>query len=68
MQIDTQIFLPLFGSQLARLESKIAISTLLRRCPNIQIKGEKEQIKWKGNFLMRALEELPLSSNFWGDM
>ncbi|AOC91187.1 cytochrome P450 family protein [Bacillus amyloliquefaciens] len=48
------------GAQLARLESKIAISTLLRRCPNIQIKGEKEQIKWKGNFLMRALEELPL--------
>ncbi|MCY8933782.1 cytochrome P450 family protein [Bacillus atrophaeus] len=49
------------GAQLARLESKIAISTLLRRCPNIQIKGEKEQIKWKGNFLMRTLEELPLS-------
>ncbi|MGB9943833.1 cytochrome P450, partial [Bacillus subtilis] len=49
------------GAQLARLEAKIAISTLLRRCPNIQLKGEKEQIKWKGNFLMRALEELPLS-------
>lgn len=49
------------GAQLARLESKIAISTLLRRCPNIQIKGGKEQIKWKGNFLMRALEELPLT-------
>ncbi|MED4865592.1 cytochrome P450 [Bacillus subtilis] len=49
------------GAQLARLEAKIAISTLLRRCPNIQLKGEKEQMKWKGNFLMRALEELPLS-------
>lgn len=48
------------GAQLARLEAKIAISTLLRRCPNIQLKGEKEQMKWKGNFLMRALEELPL--------
>ena len=49
------------GAQLARLEAKIAISTLLRRCPNIQLKGEKKQMKWKGNFLMRALEELPLS-------
>ena len=49
------------GAQLARLEAKIAMSTLLRRCPNIQLKGEKEQMKWKGNFLMRALEELPLS-------
>lgn len=47
------------GAQLARLEAKIAISTLLRRCPNIQLKGEKKQMKWKGNFLMRALEELP---------
>ncbi|ASB88196.1 cytochrome P450 [Bacillus sonorensis] len=48
------------GAPLARLEAKIAISTLLRRCPNLQIKGERGQIKWKGNFLMRALEELPL--------
>ncbi|WFA03888.1 MULTISPECIES: cytochrome P450 family protein [Bacillus] len=48
------------GAPLARLEAKIGISTLLRRCPNLQINGEREQIKWKGNFLMRALEELPL--------
>ncbi|TWM20198.1 hypothetical protein CHCC14809_0358 [Bacillus licheniformis] len=34
---------------------------LLRRFEHIEIKGEREQIKWKGNFLMRALEELPLS-------
>ena len=49
------------GAPLARLEAKIAIQTLLRRFEHIEIKGEREQIKWKGNFLMRALEELPLS-------
>ena len=48
------------GAPLARLEAKIAIQTLLRRFEHIEIKGEREQIKWKGNFLMRALEELPL--------
>lgn len=49
------------GASLARLETKIAISTLLRRMPNIEIKGGKEQVKWKGSYLMRSLEELPLS-------
>lgn len=48
------------GAPLARLEAKIAIQTLLRRFEHIEIKGEREQIKWKDNFLMRALEELPL--------
>ncbi|MEC0669463.1 cytochrome P450 [Bacillus haynesii] len=48
------------GAPLARLEAKIAIQTLLRRFEHIEIKGERKQIKWKGNFLMRALEELPL--------
>ncbi|WIY63468.1 cytochrome P450 family protein [Bacillus arachidis] len=49
------------GAPLARLEAKIAIATLLKRMPNIQIKGEREKIKWQGNYLMRSLEELPLS-------
>ncbi|PDY46709.1 cytochrome P450 family protein [Bacillus pseudomycoides] len=49
------------GAPLARLEAKIAISTLLNRMPNIQIKGEREKVKWQGNYLMRSLEELPLS-------
>ncbi|TKI35415.1 cytochrome P450 family protein [Bacillus mycoides] len=48
------------GAPLARLEAKIAISTLLHRLPNIQIQGEREQIRWKENYLMRSLEELPL--------
>ncbi|WJE55050.1 cytochrome P450 [Bacillus cereus] len=49
------------GAPLARLEAKIAIATLLKRMPNIQIKGEREKIKWQGNYLMRSLEELPLT-------
>ncbi|MEK7016309.1 cytochrome P450 family protein [Bacillus sp. FSL R9-9410] len=49
------------GAPLARLEAKIAISTLLKRLPSLQIKGEREKINWEGNYLMRSLEELPLS-------
>ncbi|WP_459503713.1 cytochrome P450 family protein [Bacillus sp. C1] len=49
------------GASLARLEAKIAIATLLKRMPDIQIKGNQEKIKWQGNYLMRSLEELPLS-------
>ncbi|SDY72269.1 cytochrome P450 [Bacillus sp. 166amftsu] len=48
------------GAPLARLEAKIAISTLLHRMPNIRIQGERKQVRWKENYLMRSLEELPL--------
>ncbi|MCZ6944825.1 cytochrome P450, partial [Bacillus mycoides] len=46
---------------LARLEAKIAITTLFKLMPSLQIKGEREKINWQGNYLMRSLEELPLS-------
>ncbi|MED0960633.1 cytochrome P450 [Bacillus paramycoides] len=49
------------GAPLARLEAKIAISTLLKRMPGLQISGNREEIKWQGNYLMRSLEELPLT-------
>ncbi|MCP9228473.1 cytochrome P450 [Bacillus mycoides] len=49
------------GAPLARLEAKIAITTLFKRMPSLQIKGEREKINWQGNYLMRSLEELPLS-------
>jgi len=48
------------GASLARLEAKIAISSLLQHIPNIQMQGEREQVRWKENYLMRSLEELPL--------
>ena len=49
------------GAPLARLEAKIAITTLFNRMPELQIKGDREEIKWQGNYLMRSLEELPLT-------
>ncbi|HEQ3528385.1 TPA: cytochrome P450 [Bacillus cereus] len=49
------------GAPLARLEAKIAITTLFNRMPELQIKGNSEEIKWQGNYLMRSLEELPLT-------
>ena len=27
----------------------------------LQIKGDQKDIKWQGNYLMRSLEELPLT-------
>ncbi|ENQ3110777.1 cytochrome P450 [Bacillus anthracis] len=49
------------GAPLAKLEAKIAITTLFNRMPKLQIKGDREEIKWQGNYLMRSLEELPLT-------
>ncbi|MEH7463412.1 cytochrome P450 [Bacillus thuringiensis] len=49
------------GAPLARLEAKIAIPTLLHRMPGLKLKGKREDLKWSGNYLMRSLEELPLS-------
>ncbi|MGX5426968.1 cytochrome P450 family protein [Bacillus cereus] len=49
------------GAPLARLEAKIAITTLFNRMTELQIKGNREEIKWQGNYLMRSLEELPLT-------
>lgn len=48
------------GAPLARLEAKIAITTLLQRFPNIYLQDKREQIKWNENYLMRSLEELSL--------
>ncbi|MCM3737847.1 cytochrome P450 [Bacillus cytotoxicus] len=49
------------GAPLARLEAKIAIPTLLHRMPDLKFKGKREELKWSGSYLMRSLEELPLS-------
>ncbi|MGG0290744.1 cytochrome P450 [Bacillus pacificus] len=49
------------GAPLARLEAKIAITTLFKRMSDLQIKGDRKDIKWQGNYLMRSLEELPLT-------
>ncbi|MCR8842365.1 cytochrome P450 [Paenibacillus sp. SC116] len=47
------------GAPLARLEGKIAFGTLLRRCPNMRLAVEPEQLVFKHNS-MRSLESLPV--------
>ena len=46
------------GAALARLEAKIAISTILRRMPNLQL--ATDAVEWE-NTLLRGLKALPLT-------
>ncbi|PED69390.1 cytochrome P450 family protein [Bacillus pseudomycoides] len=48
------------GAPLARLEGQIALGTLLRRMPNLQLKTDVETLKWRPTYLMRGLTELPV--------
>ncbi|MGH2759624.1 MAG: cytochrome P450 [Actinomycetota bacterium] len=47
------------GAPLARLEGQIAIATLLRRFPSIELKTDEPE--WRETFTLRALKQLPLS-------
>ena len=47
------------GAPLARLEGQIAIGTLLRRLPKLQL--ATEQPRWGNNLTLRGLVELPLT-------
>jgi pimeloyl-[acyl-carrier protein] synthase len=46
------------GAPLARLHGEIAISTLLRRLPNLRLDGEPV---WRGSLPLRELEHLPVA-------
>ena len=46
------------GAPLARLEAKIAINTILRRMPHLQL--ATDAVEWE-NTLLRGLKTLPLS-------
>jgi cytochrome P450 len=48
------------GAPLARLEGEIAISTLLRQMPNIQLKISEEFMEWRSGMIIRGLKELPV--------
>lgn len=48
------------GAPLARLEGKIALETLFRRLPNLQLAIPPEQLRWRSGVLFRGLEDLPL--------
>ena len=48
------------GAQLARIEAEIAIATLLRRLPNLQL-DDIEHPDWRQTFVLRGLNNLPAS-------
>jgi len=48
------------GAQLARLEAEVAISTLLRRLPDLRL-DDAENAEWRPSFVLRGLKQLPAS-------
>jgi pimeloyl-[acyl-carrier protein] synthase len=46
------------GAALARLEGQIAINSVLRAYPGLQLADEK--LKWHRNFTLRGLKSLPV--------
>ena len=48
------------GAQLARIEGEIAIATLLRRLPRLQL-DDPEHPDWRQTFVLRGLNALPAS-------
>ena len=48
------------GAQLARIEAEIAITTLLRRIPELRL-DDAENPEWRPTFVLRGLKRLPAS-------
>jgi cytochrome P450 len=46
------------GAQLARIESEVAIATLLRRLPDLKI-DDVDNPEWRPTFVLRGLKRLP---------
>ena len=51
---------PVPHAPLARLEGEIAISTLLRRLPDLNLAVAPERLRWRCGLLLRGLEALPV--------
>jgi cytochrome P450 len=49
------------GASLARLEAQIAISTLLRRLPNLRLTTHPANLQWRSGLILRGLESLPVA-------
>jgi cytochrome P450 len=48
------------GAPLARLEGRIALSTLLARCPRLELNGTVESLDWLPGVLIRGTRHLPV--------
>jgi cytochrome P450 PksS len=48
------------GAPLARLESQIAIRTLLARYPELKLAAPQKQLRWRNSLILRGLESLPV--------
>jgi cytochrome P450 len=48
------------GAQLARIEAEVAISTLLRRLPDLRL-DDPQNPEWRPTFVLRGLKRLPAS-------
>jgi cytochrome P450 len=48
------------GAPLARLEGQIAINTLLRRVPELQLAVAPAKLRWRRGLVLRGLEALPV--------
>ena len=51
------------GAPLARLETEIALGTLLRRLPGLRLGISPDELRWRPVPLFRSLVELPVA---WG--
>ncbi|CAM5520070.1 cytochrome P450 family protein [Streptomyces abikoensis] len=49
------------GAPLARLEGQTALSTLLRRLPDLRLNAAPEDLRWRGGLIMRGLRTLPVA-------
>ncbi|HEY4390851.1 MAG TPA: cytochrome P450 [Paenibacillus sp.] len=49
------------GAPLARLEGEIAIMSLLKRYPHIQLKVDKNELEWRPGMIVRGVKEIPIS-------
>jgi cytochrome P450 PksS len=49
------------GAPLARLEGQLAISSLLRRMPDLRLSVASEALCWRGGLILRGLEALPVT-------
>jgi cytochrome P450 len=49
------------GAPLARLEGQIALTTLFRRFPELNLEHSTERLRWRKSLIVRGLEELPVT-------